>query len=113
MDESQVRLIFAQMLRETGFGVPSVPFHKHTGTDSPTLDNNAYINGTAQMALGTVTITDPRITTSSTIVATPTTSTSLNSFPAYTFGALCAEGTASIFDNSLTNNQTFNYIIIF
>lgn len=91
------------------FGVSQVPFHVHNGVDSPSVPvrNLGIMSGQAKMALGTVTITDPRINRKSVITATSTIAHATGSV-----AAICNSGNAVIFDGSGTNNDTVNYIII-
>ncbi len=77
-----------------------------TGSSSTTI-----ISGVVTLAAGTATITDSRITTNSTIVATPEVSYVTGVFNG-TIGAVCNSGNAVVFESGGASIDNVNYVII-
>lgn len=110
--KNNTQTIIDQNTKTDQYTVSGIPFHKHNGIDSPKIKatdifgGKYLLTGLAQMIAGTVTITDPRITISSVIVATPQ-----GSAVGANFAAICNKGNAVIFESTGARTDIVNYII--
>lgn len=114
MNQDQITALVQSLINQAQssaqFQVTKNGYHIHNGVDSPLLPVTE-LWGVVTLSSGSATITDPRIKASSVIVATSTVSHTYAGVTAYTLGASCTNGSASIFGQGPVATDPVNYII--